>query len=95
MLLLLAAADPTGDPALLWRAAQALGVTAADADLAEVDGLLTIGSRVTFRHPRAQARGGVGAAAAFFEYAAKLTVDRSLRAQRAPNIWSARSMRRW
>src|SRR6266699_2168418 len=40
-LLLLAAADPTGDPALVWRAARRLGIgagaaaPAADADLAE------------------------------------------------------------
>ncbi len=49
-LLLLAAAEPTGDPALLWRAAGGLGISAADAAPAEADGLLTIGDRVTFRH---------------------------------------------
>src|SRR5258706_418756 len=50
-LLLLAAADPTGDPALLWRAADGLGISAAEAAPAEIDGLLTVGDRVTFRHP--------------------------------------------
>jgi DNA-binding CsgD family transcriptional regulator/tetratricopeptide (TPR) repeat protein len=141
-LLLLAAAEPTGDPELLWRAAESLDITAADSRPAEVDGLLTIGDRVTFRHPlvrsavyqsasaadrrrahralaeatdrvahpdrcawhlaqattgpdeeiaaeleqsasRAQARGGPGAAAAFFERAANLTADPALRARRA------------
>jgi len=141
-LLLLAAADPTGDPALLWRAAGGLGISAADAAPAQADGLLTVGDRVTFRHPlvrsaiyqaapaadrrrahqalaeatdpgtdpdrrawhraqaiagpdeqvacelersasRAQARGGPGAAAAFFERAATLTVEPAHRARRA------------
>jgi len=141
-LLLLAAAEPTGDPALLWRAAACLGISVPDAAPAEADGLLTIGDRVTFRHPlvrsavyqaapvrdrrqahqalaeatdpaadpdrrawhrsqatagpdeeiaaelersagRAQARGGPGAAGAFFECAANLTVDRGQRANRA------------
>jgi DNA-binding CsgD family transcriptional regulator len=51
-LLLLAAAEPTGDPALLWRAARFLGLSAADAAApAEADGLLTVAARVTFRHP--------------------------------------------
>ena len=50
-LLLLAAADPTGDPALLWRAADGVGISAAEAAPAEIDGLLTVGDRVTFRHP--------------------------------------------
>ena len=50
-LLLVAAADPVGDPLLLWRAAERLGVTISAAAPAEEDGLLTIGGRVTFRHP--------------------------------------------
>jgi DNA-binding CsgD family transcriptional regulator len=51
-LLLLAAAEPTGDPALLWRAAANLGISAQDAATpAEADGLLTVGARVIFRHP--------------------------------------------
>jgi len=52
LLLLLAAAEPTGDPALLWRAAGNLGISAQDAAApAEADGLLTVGARVIFRHP--------------------------------------------
>jgi DNA-binding CsgD family transcriptional regulator len=50
-LLLLAAADPTGDAALLWRAAQALGVARSAAVEAESEQLLTISSQVRFRHP--------------------------------------------
>jgi len=50
-LLLLAAAEPTGDPALLWRAADRLGIGAAAADAAESGGLLVVSARVTFRHP--------------------------------------------
>jgi hypothetical protein len=50
-LLLLAAAEPTGDPALLWRAAGNLGLSAGAAAPAEADGLLTVADRVTFRHP--------------------------------------------
>ncbi len=141
-LLLLAAADPTGDPALLWRAADGLGISAAEAAPAEIDGLLTVGDRVTFRHPlvrsaiyqaapvaerrrahlalaeatdpgadpdrrawhraraaagpdeeiaaelersagRAQARGGLAAAAEFLERSAALTLEPARRAQRA------------
>ena len=50
-LLVLAAAEPVGDPALLWRAARKLGISADAAAPAEADGLLTVGTRVTFRHP--------------------------------------------
>jgi len=50
-LLLLAAAEPVGDPALLWRAAGGLGISADDAAPAEADRLLTVGAQVTFRHP--------------------------------------------
>jgi len=142
-LLLLAAAEPTGDPVLLWRAAENLGISAEDAAApAEADGLLTVGARVTFRHPlvrsavyqaaptadrrrahraiaeatdpgtdpdrrawhraqaapgpdediaaelersasRAQARGGLAAAAAFLEHAATLTAEPARRAERA------------
>jgi AAA ATPase-like protein len=50
-LLLVAAADPTGDPVLVWRAASRLGIRSEAATAAEADGLLAIGARVTFRHP--------------------------------------------
>jgi DNA-binding CsgD family transcriptional regulator len=51
LLLLLAAAEPLGDPLLLWRAATQEGVGSAAADEAASEGLLTIDERVTFRHP--------------------------------------------
>ena len=141
-LLLVAAAEPLGDPALLWRASERLGVAGLASAPAEAAGLLEIDTRVRFRHPlvrsavyraavpedrlrvhralaqatdpqsdadrrawhfaqatpapdedvaadlelaaaRAQARGGVGAAAAFLERAAELTTDPSRRAERA------------
>jgi DNA-binding CsgD family transcriptional regulator len=141
-LLLLAAAEPVGDPALLWRAAAGLGINADAGAPAEADGLLTVADRVTFRHPlvrsaiyraapaadrrrahraiaeatdpgtdpdhrawhraqaasgpdedvatelersasRAQARGGLAAAAAFLERAAGLTPDPARRGARA------------
>jgi DNA-binding CsgD family transcriptional regulator len=141
-LLLLAAADPTGDPALVWRAAARLGIES-EAAAPEVEaGLAEFGTRVRFRHPlvrsaayrsasaqdrrqahralaevtdpqadpdrrawhraqaasgpdedvaaelersasRAQARGGLGAAAAFLKQAATLTLDPKQRACRA------------
>jgi DNA-binding CsgD family transcriptional regulator len=139
-LLLVAAADPVGDPVLVWRAAGRLGIGVQSAG--DTDGLLTLGTRVTFRHPlvrsavyraampeekqaahraladatdpeadpdrrawhlaqatsgfdedvafelersagRAQARGGLAAAAAFLERSAALTLAPALRAQRA------------
>ena len=139
-LLLVAATEPVGDPVLVWRAAGRLGITVQAA--VETDGLLTIGARVTFRHPlvrsavyraasaderqtvhraladatdpevdpdrrawhraqatsgldedvaaelersagRAQARGGLAAAAAFLERAAALTAEPSRRTGRA------------
>jgi DNA-binding CsgD family transcriptional regulator len=141
-LLLVAAAEPTGDTRLLWRAAERLGIAAASVGPAQADGLLEVGVRVTFRHPlvrstvygsaseqdrravhlvlaeatnrevdpdrrvwhlasatqgpdeavaselvdsagRAQARGGVAAAAAFLERSVTLTGDPALRADRA------------
>ncbi|MQY11986.1 hypothetical protein SRB5_21140 [Streptomyces sp. RB5] len=51
LLLLLAAADPTGDPGLLWRASEVLGLTPADFDAAEAAGALLVGTRVGFHHP--------------------------------------------
>jgi DNA-binding CsgD family transcriptional regulator len=50
-LMLLAAADPTGDATLLWRAGRALGVGPRDAAVAASEQLLDIGSQVRFRHP--------------------------------------------
>lgn len=50
-LMLLAAADPTGDATLLWGAARTLGLTRTAAAAAESEQLLEIGSRVGFRHP--------------------------------------------
>jgi DNA-binding CsgD family transcriptional regulator/tetratricopeptide (TPR) repeat protein len=50
-LMLLAAADPVGDAALLRRAAQSLGIEARAAEPAEADQLLEIGAAVRFRHP--------------------------------------------
>ena len=141
-LLLVAAAEPLGDPALLWRAADRLGLVDAVIEPAESVGLIEIGRRARFRHPlvrsaiyraatleerrqvhralaeatdahldpdrrawhlaeaaagrdedvadeleraagRAQARGGLAAAAAFLQRAAALTPDRSRRTQRA------------
>ena len=142
LLTLVAAAEPAGDPALVWRAAALLGIgTGALAPAADA-GLLAIGERVVFRHPlvrsavyraapaaerraahqaladatdpradpdrrawhraqatlgpdedvaaelehsadRAQARGGLAAAAAFLERSAALTLDPVRRAERA------------
>ncbi|SNY53522.1 regulatory protein, luxR family [Paractinoplanes atraurantiacus] len=50
-LLLLAAADPTGDPDLLRRAMRSAGLGPEVADAVEQAGALTIGSGVWFRHP--------------------------------------------
>ena len=141
-LVLLAAAEPIGDPALVWRAAARLAINGAALAPAERAGLLEIGVGVRFRHPlvrsaiygaaspaerreahralaaatdavtdpdrrawhaaqatdrpdesvaaelersagRAQARGGLAAAAAFLERAVALTLDPSQRARRA------------
>jgi DNA-binding CsgD family transcriptional regulator/tetratricopeptide (TPR) repeat protein len=140
-LLLIAAAEPVGDPGLLWRAATRSGIAGTALEPALSTGLLDVGARVRFRHPlvrsavyrsasdserrsahgalaeatdgaleperrawhraqaapgpdddvatelersagRAQARGGVAAAAAFLGRAAELTVDASRRGDR-------------
>jgi DNA-binding CsgD family transcriptional regulator len=142
LLVLAAAAEPLGDPALLHRAVGALGIDIAAVGPARDGGLLELGGRVEFAHPlarsaayrsaaagdrhrvhralaaatvaktdpdrrawhraratpgpdeevaaelersagRAQARGGVAAAAAFLQRSAELTVDPARRAQRA------------
>ncbi|MHB8235139.1 MAG: AAA family ATPase, partial [Solirubrobacteraceae bacterium] len=51
LLLLVAAADPTGDPALVWRAARYLGIDESMAEAVTADDLLELGVRVVFRHP--------------------------------------------
>ena len=51
MLVLAAAAEPLGDPVLLYRAAETLGLGAASADPAVDAGLLRVGGRVEFAHP--------------------------------------------
>ena len=141
LLLLVAAAEPVGDPLLLLNAAGRLGIEVSAAEAA-TDGLLALGERVTFRHPlvrsaayrsagaperraahlalaeatdrhadpdrrawhlaaaaagpdekvalelersagRAQARGGLAAAAAFLQRSVALTGDPARRADRA------------
>ncbi len=47
----LAAADPTGDPALVWRAAGRLGLSPQAAVPAASAGLVEFGARVVFSHP--------------------------------------------
>ena len=61
-LLLVAAAEPIGDPTLLFQAAAAMGVTVDEA-LAGADDLITIDERVRFRHPlvRSAVYGGASA----------------------------------
>lgn len=54
-LLQLAAADPTGDQALLWRAAGLLGIPAEAAAMATDEGLVELGSGVRFRRPPVRA----------------------------------------
>jgi hypothetical protein len=152
-LLLLAAADPTGDPALVWRAAARLGISAEAAAPVGDAGLAEFGTRVRFRHPlarsavyrsaptrerlqahralaevtdpqldpdrrawhraqaapgpdaevaaelersagRAQARGGLAAAAAFLKQAATLTLDRTDRSGVLPVRLAARPLSR-
>lgn len=141
-LLLVAAAEPIGEPTLVWSAASLLGIGIRAADPAQSQELVEFGARVRFRHPlvrsaiyrsalpqerrdahralaevtdpqidpdrrawhlaqatsgpdeevagelersagRAQARGGLAAAAAFLEKATELTPDPSRRADRA------------
>jgi DNA-binding CsgD family transcriptional regulator len=50
-LLLVAAADPVGDPALVWRAAERLGIPESAAQTVESEGWLALSPRVVFRHP--------------------------------------------
>ena len=50
-LLLLAAAEPLGDPLLVWQAADNLGIERTAANPAVDAGLVVFGARVRFRHP--------------------------------------------
>jgi DNA-binding CsgD family transcriptional regulator len=50
-LLLVAAAEPTGDPGLLWRAAARLGIADAALHPTVSERLLEVDGRVRFRHP--------------------------------------------
>ena len=50
-LALIAASDPTGDAALVWRAAQRLGIPERAAHAAESSGLIAFRPEVAFRHP--------------------------------------------
>jgi len=50
-LVLLAAADPVGDPALILRAARVLGLDTGTVNLAAAADLLGFGANVRFRHP--------------------------------------------
>src|SRR6478736_2324625 len=94
-LLLLAAAEPLGDSALLLRAADRLGIKAEAADAAESDGLVEFCVQVTFRHPLVRSaiyrsaspeqrrEAHQAAAAAFLERSTALTLEPGRRAGRA------------
>ena len=51
LLLLVAAAEPVGDPLLVWSAAAALGLDAGAAAPATATGLVELGAQVRFAHP--------------------------------------------
>jgi DNA-binding CsgD family transcriptional regulator len=51
LLVLVASAEPVGDPALLWRAAEQLEIAAAALEPAITTGLLDVEGWVRFRHP--------------------------------------------
>ena len=50
-LLLIVAADPTGDSEIIWSAADKLQITEAAAAAIEDDGLVDFGGHIVFRHP--------------------------------------------
>ncbi|WP_250032521.1 helix-turn-helix transcriptional regulator [Paractinoplanes maris] len=50
-LMVLASADPSGDPSLVWRAAQRLGLPQDAGEPAVEAGLAEFGTQVRFRHP--------------------------------------------
>ena len=49
--MLVAAAEPTGNAALVWRAAGLLGIADSAAEAAEAEGLVDLAAGVVFRHP--------------------------------------------
>jgi DNA-binding CsgD family transcriptional regulator len=51
LLVLVAAAEPVGEPALMWRAATRLGIPSTAIEPAARTGLLDVGAQVRFRHP--------------------------------------------
>jgi DNA-binding CsgD family transcriptional regulator len=51
LLLLVAAAEPVGDPVVVWRAVAELGIGPDAAALATAAGLVDFGAQVRFRHP--------------------------------------------
>jgi DNA-binding CsgD family transcriptional regulator len=55
LLLLVAAAEPAGDPVRVWRAAEHLGVQAEAAEPAQAAGLVEFSGQVRFCHPQARA----------------------------------------
>ncbi|MET9631921.1 AAA family ATPase, partial [Lentzea sp. NPDC006480] len=64
MLLVVASADPTGEPRLLWAAAQQLGLDLTTAAAAEASGLVSVSTRVRFCHPLARSAVYLAAGAA-------------------------------
>jgi DNA-binding CsgD family transcriptional regulator len=62
-LMVVAAAEPVGDPVVVLRAARALGIGPHAGAAAEADGLIEIGARVRFRHPLVRSSTYHGAAA--------------------------------
>jgi DNA-binding CsgD family transcriptional regulator len=62
-LLLIASADPLGEPTLVWRAAELLGIGAEMAGPAVEEGLCEFAARIRFRHPLVRAAAyGAGSA---------------------------------
>ena len=54
-LLVIAAADPLGEPTIVWRAAELQGITAEAGGPAEEAGLCEFGVHIVFRHPLVRA----------------------------------------
>ena len=51
LLVLIAASEPTGDPALVWRAAESLGIPESAGLAAESTGVVAFQPGIAFRHP--------------------------------------------